>query len=280
MYLYRNIIEKEYIPRAFKLAVKVPIPKSRKVKMTFNDSRGINLLPVLDKILERLVLGRIKCKYHKSLHKLQGAYRSDHDALTTAFITDEFTNQCAEDGDNAYVCSVNVKKAFDTVWINAILYKLYYAGVTGKAWRTISSWYEDMRKYASIVGWKSIKYKISQGTRQGRVLLPWLYLVYVNDLIKLLESAKSGVTISNIYFDWPMFADDLTMISRMKNGLVRILEVLNTYGKKWRMVFSLKKTVVMVYGEKKDDHRINARSWNLGIFQLEEKEIWENLGKV
>ena len=48
------------------------------------------------------------------------------------------------------------------------------------------------------------------------------------------------------------------------------------------MVFSLKKTVVMVYGEKKDDHGINAgrRSWNLGLFQLEEKEIWENLGMV
>ena len=78
-----------------------------------------------------------------------------------------------------------------------------------------------------------------------------------------------------------MFADDLTMISRTKNGLVRILEVLHTYEKKWRMAFSLKKTVIMVYGEKKDDHRINAgRSWNLGIFQLEEKVMWENLGKV
>ena len=39
VYLYRNIIEKEYIPRVFKLAVKVPIPKGRKVKMTFDDSR-------------------------------------------------------------------------------------------------------------------------------------------------------------------------------------------------------------------------------------------------
>ena len=115
MYLYRNIIEKEYIPRAFKLAVKVPIPKSRKVKMTFDDSRGINLLPVLDKILERLVLGRIKCKYHKSLHKLQGAYRSEQDALTTAFIIDEVINQCGEDRDKAYVCYVDVKKAFDTM---------------------------------------------------------------------------------------------------------------------------------------------------------------------
>ena len=61
--------------------------------------------------------------------------------------------------------------------------------------------------------------------------------MYVNDLIELLESAKSGVTISNIYFGSSMFADDLTMISRMKNGLVRMLEVLNIYRKKWRMVF-------------------------------------------
>ena len=29
-----------------------------------------------------------------------------------------------------------------------------------------------------------------------------------------------------------MFADDFTIISRMKNGMDRMLEVLNTYGKK------------------------------------------------
>ena len=68
----------------------------------------------------------------------------------------------------------------------------------------------------------------------------------------------------------------------MKNDLNRMLEVLNIYGKKWRTVFSLKKTVVIVYGEKKDDHRINAgrRSWSLRIFKLEEKETRENLKNV
>ena len=112
-------------------------------------------------------MGRIQCKCHKSLHKLQGAYRSEQDGLTTSFIIDEVINKCGEDGDKAYVCYVDVKKAFDTVWIDAMLYKLYHVGVTGKAWRIISSWYEDMREYVLIAGWKSREYKISHGTRQG-----------------------------------------------------------------------------------------------------------------
>ena len=101
VYLYRNMIDKQYIPRAFKLAVKVPIPKGRKVKMTFDNSHGINFLPELDKVFGWLVLGRIKCKYHKSVHKLQGAYWSEQDALTTAFIIDEVINQCGEDGEKS-----------------------------------------------------------------------------------------------------------------------------------------------------------------------------------
>ena len=44
MNLYRNIMEKEYITRAFKLPIKIPIPKGGKLKMTFDDSRGIKYL--------------------------------------------------------------------------------------------------------------------------------------------------------------------------------------------------------------------------------------------
>ena len=61
-----------------------------------------------------------------------------------------------------------------------------------------------MREYVSTAGWKSRQYKIYEGTRQGGVLSLWLYLIYVDDLIKLLESTKNGVAISNIYFGSPL----------------------------------------------------------------------------
>ena len=70
------------------------------------------------------------------------------------------------------------------MWINGMLYKLYFnIGITGRAWRLIYNWYHDMKEYVYIDGKHSRIYTLHQGTRQSGVLSPWLFLVFVNDLI-------------------------------------------------------------------------------------------------
>ena len=56
-----------------------------------------------------------------------------------AFIIDEAFNQCGKDVDKPYVCYMDVNKAFNAVWIDAMLYKRYYMVVTRKAKKIISS---------------------------------------------------------------------------------------------------------------------------------------------
>ena len=73
-------------------------------------------------------------------------------------------------------------------------------------------------------------YEVEQGTKQGGVLSPWLFLVFINDLIRELNNTKVGVIVNGVYFGLPMFADDLTMLSRMKSGLDRMLECTCEYG--------------------------------------------------
>ena len=114
--LFYTVIQSEYIPSAFKLAIKIPVPKSGKAfACTFDDYRGISLLTSFNKILERLILSRINQKSLYRLHELQGAYRREHDALTTAFVIDETINHCCEEEDKVYVCSVDNKNAFDNL---------------------------------------------------------------------------------------------------------------------------------------------------------------------
>ena len=48
--------------------------------------------------------------------------------------------------------------------------------------------------------------------------------MFINDLIGELNNTKVGVIVNDVYFGSPMFADDLTMLSRMKSGLDRMLE--------------------------------------------------------
>lgn len=253
--LFNSIIKREYIPWSFKLGVKIPIPKGRKTGVyTFDDYRGISLLTSFNKIMERLVLLRIQKKPKCTLHNLQGAYRSEQDALTTAFITDETIKHCCEEKDKVYVCYIDITKAFDKLWINGMLYKLFQSvGISGKCLRIIKLWYTGMREMVCIDGNYSKCYNILQGTRQGGVLSPWLFTVFVNDLISILQRTGLGIVIHDMYYGSPMFADDLTMLSRLKSGLDQMLKSLHDYSLLWRITFNQKKTVVMVWGEKKPD---------------------------
>lgn len=254
---------------------------SAKHSKTFDDHRGISLLPVLDKILQRLVLNRILKQPNSRIHRLQGAYQSQQSALTTAFLIDETIKSCCEESDKVYACFVDITKAFDRMWIDAMLFKLYHhIQIKGKTWRLIRNWYLDMKEVVWIHGSYSRAYTLLQGTRQGGILSPWLFLVYINDLITELEQSKQGVSLYNRFYGSPMFADDLTVLSRLKAGLDHLLQTLSTYGRVWRIVFNVKKTVTLVFGERTSKSPVPIRNWFLENISIEEKKTWKNLGMI
>ena len=75
-----------------------------------------------------------------------------------------------------------------------MLYKLYFnIAITGRAWRLIYNWYHDMKEYVCFDGKHSRINTLHQGTRQGVVLSPSLFLVFVNDLNTELENLITNV---------------------------------------------------------------------------------------
>ncbi len=234
-----------------------------------------------NKIFERLVLNRLQNKIRCKPHPLQGAYQAERDALTTAFAIDESIKHCCEENDKVFACYVDVSKAFDKVWINGMLFKLYYnVKIKGKCWRLIKSWYSDMEEYVFFRGKRSKPYTILQGVRQGGVLSPWLFLLFIDDMIRELENLASGIVIQNLSVGSPMFADDLTLMSRLKRGLDCMLAHVHHYSLKWRLTFNEKKTVVLTFGEERHNASvIMNRKWQIGGKTIAEKDVWHNLGK-
>jgi hypothetical protein len=54
------------------------------------------------------------------------------------------------------------------------------------------------------------------------------------------------------------------------------------YSNKWQFTFNIKKTVVLTYGEKHEEHGTNCaiRKWKLATLDISEKGTWSNLGKI
>ena len=74
------------------------------------------------------------------------------------------------------------------------------------------------------------------------------------------------------FYGSPMFADDLTVLSRLKSGLDQLLSCLNDYATKWHIVFNIEKTVILVFGDRSRSGT-SARMWKLGNVSLQETYV-------
>ena len=79
-------------------------------------------------------------------------------------------------------------KAFDNVSHSLLINKLDRYGITGKLNSWIESWLSGRRQTVVIDGERSDHTRVESGVPQGSVLGPGLFLYYINDLAKGLNS--------------------------------------------------------------------------------------------
>ena len=168
------------------------------------------------------------------IHPLQGGFRPGYSCLHTAFIFQETISHLREQKKKVYVALLDVKKAFDTVWHTGLFHKLQKVGITGQALDFIKQWYDHSMCLVLWNGKPSRTINISQGVKQGGVLSPLLYSLYVNDLLVELENSGLGARLGNIYTGAPMYADDPALIATFPEELQGMLDVVQDYAQKWR----------------------------------------------
>ena len=96
---------------------------------------------------------------------------------------------CRSIDSGKFVCGVflDLQKAFDTVQHNILLHKLFNYGVRGIAQNWFHISYLNQRCHYNVIGKvNSPMSYVNCGIQQGSVLGPLLFLVYINDIEKML----------------------------------------------------------------------------------------------
>ena len=93
----------------------------------------------------------------------------------------------------------------------------------------------------------SNKFSITNGVRQGSILSPHLFKVYVDDLSVTLNSLMIGCSVSDFIINHIMYADDLVLISPSSAGLKILLNVCHQFGVQNDIKFNSNKSAILPF---------------------------------
>ena len=195
--LFNCILKAEYIPEQWRQGLIVPIYKGKNKSMSDPGSyRPVSLLSAVYKLFEKLLNTRINTYLRTNTKHFpnpqQHGFHPNHSCITAAFVLQETILHNLSLGSNVYTAFLDTKQAFDCVWHTGLFIKLNQLGIKGKIWRLIINSYQNLKSAVYVNSHQSDWFPVHQGVRQGGVQSGFYYLVYIDELLDLLQNSQFG----------------------------------------------------------------------------------------
>ena len=158
---------------------------------------------------------------------------------------DYFTNR----GSTVFAAYLDCSKGFDKVNHDGIFLKLIQRRVPLCIVDLLIYWYSNL---TSIVKWNSsysFSFSVPSGVRQGGVLSPHLFAIYVDDLILALRKLNVGCHIIDLFLSCIVYADDICLLAPSRSALQLLLDTCENYGIIWCLSYNPSKSRIMHFGK-------------------------------
>ena len=127
-------------------------------------------------------------------------------------------------GSEVFVGVMVRTKSFDNVKPSVLFWKLIDKGIPPIYLRLLLNIYTKQRANVCWNGTLSDTYLIKNGVKQGGVLSPHFYCIYIDDLFTLLRKTKTGCWVEGKFVGILGYADDLLLLSPSLNGLQEMIK--------------------------------------------------------
>lgn len=246
--LYKLILIHRYVPNKLCIGTIVPLIKDKSRNLNDIDNyRPITLTSVIAKIFEHVVLSL--CEDYLVSDELQFGFKRDISCADAIFVLRTTVDYFNARGSTMYLASLDIKKAFDTVNHEKLFISIAKTGVPQPVIEVLRNWYNKL--FVSVRWGSSYSdiFAVLSGTRQGSVISPTLFNMFVNAFITNLRAMSIGCTIKSVFLGCLLYADDMILLCPSVRGLQTMLDNCNLTASYLELRFNASKSSCLAIGK-------------------------------
>ncbi len=200
----------------------------------------------------------------------KGAATVDH--LITL---NEVINHIRHKRKTAYIIFLDVQKAYDKAWLDAIMYVMHKNGLQGKNWEITRKLNTNLCAEIKTKYGNTREIKIKDSIRQGEVLSVVQYATIIDEIAKELNAKNLGLEMpGGEKLGCLLWMDDVALIHHDLNELQKMMDTTNDVALRYHIEFGAPKCKVVRIGPGK------APTIKLGNTLLEETDKYKYLGEM
>lgn len=245
-HICQNIWRTKQWPQKWTQSLIIPIPKKGNSRQCQN-YRTISLICHASKVLLRIILNRLKSKAEEIIAEEQAGFRPKRSTTEQIFNIRLLIEKHLQHQHDLYHNFIDFKKAFDRVWHEGLWQVLRNYNFNNNLIQVIQSLYTNSSSAVRINNTTGELFKTSVGVRQGCLLSPVLFNVFLENIMdEALEEFQTSISIGGRPICNLRFADDIDLMGKSEAELqdltTRLEEVARAYG----MEISAEKSKILV----------------------------------
>lgn len=249
LHLYNTVWTSGTFPQAWRHSITVPLLKAGKDQKDIKSYRPVSLTSTIGKVMERLVTNRLSYYLEKNniLNNVQTGFRKGKSTIDQIIRLQDTINKYNHNRGYTVAVFIDFKSAYDMLWRHGLLTKISKMGITGNVYTYIQNFLTNRTMQVRVGNKFSDTHTLENGTPQGSVISPILFLLMINDLPDNIKQT-----------DKTLFADDSCLFKSGKNldSILRkmqdSLNKLTDWCDKNGFKISMEKTVAVLFTHRRD----------------------------
>ena len=212
----------------FNKSIIIPIPKDKRKSLNnSNNYRAISICTMISKLFEYVILEL--APQLKSSNNLQFGFKDKHSTVLCSYLLNQTVEYYNNAESNVFSLFLDASKAFDRVRYKKLFYCLLNKGICPLIIRYLIILYFLNNASVKWGTHTSDIFNMSNGVKQGGILSPILFSLYLDPLIKMVSESRFGCYVGNMAVSILVYADDIVVLAPTLYSLKKLISLCENY---------------------------------------------------